>query len=177
MEHISQIIGANAHEVLPGVWLGNKVSSENVEFLQEANIVAIFNCTKTIPFTIGPWRLYRIPVDDNLRDEEIRNLSLWSFEIAYKIMNERKNGPILIHCHAGMQRSAASLAIYMISVYRCTAQEAIDYIQKKRPIAFRPSANFRRAIEEFEHTLRTMIRESANPLMYSRRPFPTSVPM
>jgi len=174
MEHIKEIIGVNAHEILPGVWLGNKASSENVEFLQEAKIVAVFNCTKTIPFTMGPWHMYRIPVDDNLRDEEIRNMSLWAFEISYKIMNERNRGPILIHCHAGMQRSAASLAIYMISMYRCTTQEAIDYIQKKRPIAFQPSANFRRAIEEFESALRTMIRESPNPLIYNRRPFPIS---
>jgi protein-tyrosine phosphatase len=95
-------------------------------------------------------RKYRVPVDDNLQPEEIRNLELWSYEIVYKMTREYQTGqPMLIHCAAGMQRSAACVAMFLIATKNMTPDQAISYIRARRPIAFRPSANFREAIEGF----------------------------
>jgi protein-tyrosine phosphatase len=94
---------------------------------------------------------YRIPVDDNLEEEEIRNLELWSCEIAFKILGEYKTGkPVLVHCMAGMQRSAASVAMMMIVHLNLHAQEVMQMIRAKRPIAFYPRANFGRSIDTFD---------------------------
>jgi protein-tyrosine phosphatase len=94
---------------------------------------------------------YRIPVDDNLQPEEIRNMTLWSQEAVYKVMQEHNQGQtMLIHCHAGMQRSAAIMAMYLIATRGYSAQQAITYVQEIRPIAFRPRANFRDSIIEFD---------------------------
>jgi protein-tyrosine phosphatase len=89
-------------------------------------------------------------VDDNLQPEEIRNLELWSYEVVYKITREYQTGqPMLVHCAAGMQRSAACLAMFLIATRNMTPEQAIAYIRQRRPIAFHPNANFRKSIEGF----------------------------
>jgi protein-tyrosine phosphatase len=53
-----------------------------------------------------------------------------------------KGQPVLVHCFAGMQRSCALVACYLINYHNMTPNEAIDYIKSKRPIAFFGQVNF-----------------------------------
>jgi rhodanese-related sulfurtransferase len=141
----------DAHEILPRLWLGNIKAAMNEEFIKQHNIVVVFNCTKNLPFSpIIPVK-YRIPVDDNLKEEEIRNMELWSAEIAYKIIAEYNQGrTILVHCAAGKQRSAASIAFMLIAYLKIRGMEAMNKIKERRPIAFTPRANFERSIDYFD---------------------------
>lgn len=141
-----------ANEVLPRLWLGNAQSSMDPQFIQQNRIQVVFNCTKNHPFSHLIPIQYRVPVDDNLQEDEIRNMDLWASEIAYRILYEYRQGrTILVHCAAGMQRSAASIAFFLICYRQFHATEAIQFIRERRPIAFRPTANFGRAIESFDH--------------------------
>ena len=138
-----------ADEIVPGLWLGS-YKAANQHWLGEKGVKAVFNCTKDIPFVHTIQRKYRVPVDDNLQAEEIRNLEHWSYEIVYKITREYQTGiPILVHCAAGMQRSAACVAMFLMATRNMTPDQAMEYIQERRPVAFRPSANFGPAIEGF----------------------------
>lgn len=129
-------------------------AAKDETFLRQESIETVFNCTKDIPFHHSIRRRYRVPIDDNLEQEEIRNLELWSFELIYKLMKEYKAGrPILIHCAAGMQRSAAVVAMFLIATQGMKWEEAIQYIRQRRPIAFYPSANFLQSIRGFEGSL------------------------
>jgi protein tyrosine phosphatase len=141
----------NADEILPNLWLGNVRSSMDEDFIRENGINVVFNCTKNLPFSpIIPYK-YRIPVDDNLQEDEIRNMELWSSEIAFKIVTEYREGRvILVHCMAGMQRSAASIAFMLIVHVRMHALDAMKFIKERRNIAFHPRANFGRAIDYFD---------------------------
>jgi len=144
-----------ADEVIPGLWLGSRYAALDGEYLKEKRIRAVFDCTKDIPFHTSIPRQYRVPVDDNLQPEEIRNLELWSYEIVYKIAMEMRRGEkegtaVLVHCAAGMQRSAASVAMYLIATKGMTTDEAIRFIRSKRSIAFTPAANFEKSIRGFE---------------------------
>ena len=152
--------GNAADEILPGLWLGNIVASDDGGFLVKNRINTVFNCTKNIPFHEAVRNRYRVPVDDNLQEEEIRNMELWSFETVYKLRLEHKKGPVLVHCHAGMQRSAAVVAMYLIATKRMKTEEAIQYIKERRPIAFSPSANFLRSIQGFEREFDKSVRPS-----------------
>jgi protein-tyrosine phosphatase len=144
-------VDANAHEIIPRLWLGNAKASMDEDFLRRNNIVVVFNCTKNLSFSpIVPIK-YRVPVDDNLEEEEIRNMELWSAEIAYKMMNEYVEGKtILVHCMAGMQRSAASVAFFLIAFLKMRALDAMKMIKEKRRVAFYPRANFGRSIDYFD---------------------------
>jgi protein tyrosine/serine phosphatase len=146
--------------IIPRIWLGNKRAAADSDFLQRQNIQTVFNCTKDLPFSprIQPQHQYRVPVDDNLEAAEIRNMAQWSPEIVHKFLQEYRQGNnILVHCHAGMQRSAAVLAMVMIAMYGYSAEQVMTFIRSKRPIAFFPEANFKAAILGFEQSLRASL--------------------
>ena len=143
----------DAHEIVPGIWLGNKRASENEKWMNQKNITVVFNATKDIPFSTSIKKQYRIPVDDNLQPEEIRNMTLWSHEAVYKLMMEHNKGQnILVHCAAGMQRSAAIVGMFLVATRGMSWQQAIAYVQGIRPIAFRPSPNFRDSLMAFHNS-------------------------
>ena len=151
----------NANLILPRLWLGNRNAALDNRFLEANNITVVFNCTKDIPFTNLPVAKYRVPIDDNLQPVEIKNLLDWSPEIVFKVLNEYKQGKtILIHCYAGVQRSAAVMAMTLIVLMRSPSSVVVPFIRKKRPIAFFPQANFGRSIVEFEKRLN---KEAVNP--------------
>ena len=169
----------NADEIIPRLWLGNVRASQDEDFIQRENIDVIFNCTKDLPFLYEERRYssttkdlpfmfnipkqYRVPVDDNLQEEEIRNIELWSPEIAHKLLTMYNKGhTILVHCYAGMQRSAACVAILLIALKHISAEDAMNYIRSRRPVAFQPRANFGRAIAFFERDFFTRILPSIN---------------
>jgi rhodanese-related sulfurtransferase len=141
----------DAHEIIPGIWLGNRRAALNDKWLKEKNITVVFNASKDIAFSPKIQKQYRIPVDDNLQAEEIRNMTLWSHEVVYKLMKEHNQGnTILLHCAAGMQRSAAIMAMYLIATKGMTWNQAIPFVQGIRPIAFTPQANFKDSIIAFD---------------------------
>ena len=152
-----------ADEVVPGLWLGSRYAAQNPEYMKERRIRAVFNCTKDIPFDTSIPRQYRVPVDDSLQEPDIRNLELWSYEIVYKIAHEMHRAEadgtaVLVHCAAGMQRSAASVAMYLIATKGMTADQAVSYIKSKRSIAFKPSINFEKSIRGFEASFNKEVR-------------------
>ncbi len=141
----------NAHEVVPRLWLGNKKAAADEAWLQEHHVTVVFNCTKTLPFAHSIRRMYRVPVDDNLEPEEIANLRSWAAETQTKLVREYNAGrTILVHCHAGMQRSAAVVAMFLTTMYGLSADEAMAYVKSKREVAFFPSANFEPAIRQWD---------------------------
>lgn len=144
----------NADQILPNVWLGNLKAAQDPVFLRNAGIQVVFNCTKDAPFHSSIRRRYRIPVDDNLQEQEIRNLELWSYEIVYKMLQEYKQKrPLLVHCHAGMQRSPAVVAMFLMTLYRISTDQAKAFIKKERPIVFFPQANFEASMRGFERSI------------------------
>lgn len=141
----------HAHEILPGLWLGDRQASVDEEFLKQNRIRVVFNCTKDLPFSPLIKEQYRVPVHDNLEEEEIHNMELWSKEIVYHLLREYKSGKvILVHCMAGRQRSAAVVAMGLIAYLNIHALDAYQYIKDRRPAAFHPRANFGRAIDYFD---------------------------
>lgn len=159
MEAIKQMFRNNADEILPGLWLGNFQSSQDEVFLKTRGIETVFNCTKDLPFHMSIQNRYRVPVDDNLQASEIRNMELWSYEIIYKLIREMKKGkPVLVHCAAGMQRSAAVVAMYLMVTQGKNWNQAYSHIRQRRAIAFFPAANFEKAIVGFYNSYQKEIR-------------------
>lgn len=140
-----------ANEIIPRLWLGNAKASMDSEWIKKQGITVVVNCTKDRPFSPLIPIKYRVPVDDNLEEAEIRNMELWASEIAYRILRDYQQGHvILVHCAAGMQRSAAAVAFFLIAYLQGHASDVMTFIKERRPIAFHPSANFGRAIQAFD---------------------------
>jgi protein-tyrosine phosphatase len=148
----------DADEIIPNVWIGNARTALNPAWLSRNKIQVVFNCTKTAAFHPSVPHQYRVPVDDNLQPAEIQNMSRWAPEIAYKILREYKAGHrILIHCHAGIQRSATATAFFLMVLTGRPLIQVMYLIQSRRRITFQPTANFAAALREFEEQVRTQI--------------------
>ena len=135
----------NANLIIPRLWLGNFESSQNLDFLKKNRITVIVNCSKDLPFLELPGVYkYRVPVHDNLKQEEIIAMIGWIQKIV-PLLDEhyQKGRSILIHCAAGMQRSAIVMLSYLYQYHTKSAPRAYNIIKLKRPIAFTPSMNFR----------------------------------
>ena len=149
----------DADEIIPGVWIGRWQPALNGDWLKKNGIQAVFNCTKQVEFHPSIPYQYRIPVDDTLRPAEINNMEAWAPEIAYKMLREYKAGhPMLIHCHAGMQRSTTACAFFLMVLSGRPLIQVMHLIKDRRPIAFEPSPNFASALRGFEELVRNQIR-------------------
>jgi dual specificity phosphatase 12 len=147
-----------ADEIIPGVWIGDLKDAANGAWLASKGIQTVFNCTKTLPFHSSIRNQYRLPVDDNLQPSEINNMTAWAPEIAFKILREFNQGhPMLIHCHAGMQRSTTACAFFLMILTGRPLIQVMYLIQSRRPIAFQPRPNFSESLRHFEKQVRTQI--------------------
>lgn len=149
---------ANANEIIPGVWLGDIDASQDAAWMKRQGIQTVFNCTKQVPFQASVPYQYRVPVDDNLQPAEIQNMERWAPEIAYKMLREYRAGhPMLVHCHAGRQRSATAMAFFLMVLTGRPLIQVMYLIQSRRPVAFQPRPNFATALRAFEEMVRNQI--------------------
>jgi protein-tyrosine phosphatase len=162
-------------EIMPGLFLGNQHSSEDPDILKRVSIVV--NCTKHIKFTDSSKINIRIPVNDPGNSDHLRIDALADSDdqkimlkalipVIELIAKYRKRGAgVLVHCHAGMQRSAVVVACYLIRYgywvaphdltdrqFRIAKMEKIiSLLIKKRPVVFNGglSINFQPALLRF----------------------------
>ncbi len=140
-----------ANEIIPRLWLGNRSAALSEDWLREHGITVVFNASKDIPFANVARHQYRIPVDDSLEEEDIHNMAMWAPEIIYNVLKHYYAGDtILVHCFAGMQRSAAIVVMTLIAMKQIPAEQAIAFTRQRRAIAFHTGVNFERSIKAFE---------------------------
>jgi len=135
----------NATEILPRLWLGNMEASQDQAFLRKNQITVIINCTKDLPFLpLSGIYKYRVPVNDDLQKTEINAMVGWLDKILPIIHHHYQQGrAILIHCFAGMQRSAIVTYSFLYAYYLRDPKATYNFIRSKRPIVFRPFINFK----------------------------------
>lgn len=141
----SQDQNAPAHLILKNLWLGNLEAAQDHDFLTKSGIKLVINCTKDLPNyheNDKNIQYIRIPVDDSLLKKDFIVMTDYLFHIIPYLDQVLKNNiSVLIHCYAGMQRSACVVAAYLIK-NKVPLYKAIHFIQKKRNIAFTPQINF-----------------------------------
>lgn len=142
----SQRAEQDAHEIIPNLWLGNKVAANNASFMKTNKIAVVFNCTRDIDNYFEkkmPYiKYYKLEVDDSLEKKDINIMTEFLFSyvpvLDYYVKN---NIPVFVHCYAGMQRSACMVAALLV-YNRVKLPNAINYIQTIRKVAFTPQINF-----------------------------------
>jgi len=128
------------HEIIPNLFIGNYRSPE-----YSTQFDLIVNCTKHLPITF--LNTIRISVDDHPSETRSLIKHVRESNVLEKIHQSLfDNKKVLVHCHAGMQRSCAVVAFYLLKYYNTTPEEVIRYIREKRSIAFQPEPTFREAI-------------------------------
>jgi protein tyrosine phosphatase len=70
------------------------------------------------------------------------------FAACFDFINNTE-GAVLVHCMAGISRSATIVIAYLMKEKQMGFQEAYAYVKKKRSIVF-PNSGFRHQLREFE---------------------------
>ena len=140
-------------QIIPQLWLGDKLISQKKSFFDDKNITVVINCTKEIKFMDNKIT-YRLDIDDDLSTITMQKMYSEIYKIIDFIDNEiEKGNNILVHCLKGKQRSANIVAAYLMKYSRINYTAAMKYIQSKRPICFTPSNNFEMVLKKIEKDL------------------------
>lgn len=126
--------------ILGPIFIGNKDAAK--QYSQYFS--TIVNCTPSLPFAehVRTHKI-RIPIDDDPRLANQMYDIIQKTQVLDTIHHCYKNNKkVLVHCHAGMQRSCCIVACYLIKYHDFTPQQAIAFIRTRRAIAFLPEANF-----------------------------------
>ena len=150
---------AKYNKVLDRVYLGNFQAAKDKEFFKSKRIRAVLNCTRDIQNHFASNKdieYMRIPVEDSLKQKDYDLMYQYMpciVEFINKHVNIQKNN-ILVHCWAGRQRSAISVAAYLVSKHGMNVHDACHLVMDKRPEAFHfgKSLNFDQALNKFYKT-------------------------
>jgi protein-tyrosine phosphatase len=136
------------HIIVSHLYIGN------IDSLKSASLFRyIVNCTRHIS-SIPTIETTRIGIHDDPNESATLLKEIESTHVLEKIHNSRTKGQnVLVHCHAGMQRSCAVVAMYLIKYHGMTPEEVFRFLPTKRPIAFLPEPTFRKAIYDFYNSL------------------------
>lgn len=145
------------------LWIGSARDAADDAWLEEHDIGLIVNCTRHLPFTELPdVKKIRVAVHDDPSENGnmLEALPRATLEIARALENGVN---VLVHCHAGMQRSAtvAAAALYRMGVG--SMKDTVISIRRQKGETFPPGRpdglpTFFDALREWE-----LRRKKANP--------------
>lgn len=140
------------------LYIGDVRDANDASFFANANIRCVVNATKTLPNPFTERVSYH---NIRVNDDGCEN----SFECMFNALpsvtayihdalNQRK--PVLVHCHQGVQRSAAVVAAYCMRYHGMDVYDAIDFVRRYRTQSFSIQVNFIKSLQAFEVYLRHM---------------------
>jgi protein-tyrosine phosphatase len=145
----------HAQQIVPGLWLGNRHTIIGEEDFLKNNkidlVISALTNEEYDDYMIGPldfdgllW--YRLVIDDEAEENIEMHFDFVHFVIK-KALAENKR--VLVHCSAGVSRSAALVAAYLMLEDGVTTEDALRYIATSRPY-INPNDGFRRKLKELE---------------------------
>ncbi|XP_036309506.1 dual specificity protein phosphatase 10 [Pipistrellus kuhlii] len=146
------IENAELTPILPFLFLGNEQDAQDLDAMQRLNIGYVINVTTHLPlyhYEKGLFSYKRLPATDSNK----QNLRQY-FEEAFEFIEEAHQcgKGLLIHCQAGVSRSATIVIAYLMKHTRMTMTDAYKFVKGKRPI-ISPNLNFMGQLLEFEEDL------------------------
>lgn len=98
----------------------------------------------------SPWIGHEFfPMKDSKSNDDNYDLMIAAIKTISNIRKKHKHKKILVHCKAGVSRSATCVAGYIIKEYNVSAKDAIDKIRKNRHKA-NPHPELIKLLEKYE---------------------------
>ena len=95
-----------------------------------------------------------VRVNDDLKEDSMRILEQALDPVVEGIRGAMERGlPVIVHCHAGRQRSAAVIAAYIMKYEGLDLDATVRYMKARKPDVFRPKINFFPVLEKFQGAL------------------------
>ena len=137
------------NEILPGLFLGSTEAANNLLLLQSQSIthilVSAMECKPSFP---EQFHYLHLKLGDAVGSDLISSLP----EALAFISAALEGGKILVHCFAGVSRSASLVVAYVMRTLRLTVQEAVTFVKTHRP-CISPNPGFRLQLRLLEDEL------------------------
>ncbi len=135
-------------EIIPNLFLGGETVAEQ-KLLEDKGIKNVISAMNAPPLFSDPINQIIIPIDDTIN----QNISQ-HFEQTYLYIRDclEKNKPVLVHCHAGVSRSAAIVISFIMRDRKMKYDDAIAFVRKVRKCV-NPNLHFVLELRSFESCL------------------------
>lgn len=148
----------NANLIVDNLWLGNWEAAIDADFLDRAGIRGIICLNRRMKddetvcaYMKRDIKELHIGIDDQ-PGEPIRK----EFAMCYQFIENMRGAPVLIHCTAGISRSATIMTSYLMRKKHMTFEDAYDLVQSRRPIVS-VNPGFRQQLLKYEKELRAQV--------------------
>lgn len=125
-------------EVYPNIFVGNQISAENIQFLKDIGITHVLNCCSSSSENLHCYMKANIKFKGfDLEDAFNENISRYfddGIEFIDDCLTKNPPGKILIHCFAGISRSATFSIAYLMKKLNFSLNDAIVQIKKNRNV-------------------------------------------
>ncbi|KAH7131256.1 protein-tyrosine phosphatase-like protein [Dactylonectria macrodidyma] len=147
----ASLVNPTISMIEPGLYLGDRTSSYDIQTLTENKISAIVSLTrKKLAVWSSPQNRELVPENRHLiipcMDTSTQDIIFRMPEICDFIDAQRGNGAdgknVLIHCTAGVSRSATVVVAYLMRRDRKSSNDALAAVRKKRNIRPNPGFQF-----------------------------------
>ncbi|CAI9620938.1 unnamed protein product [Staurois parvus] len=149
-------------DILPFLYLGSAYHAARRDMLDALGITALLNVSSDCPNHFeGHFQYKCIPVEDNHKAD----ISSWFMEAIEYIDSIKDNhGRVLVHCQAGISRSATICLAYLMMKKRVKLEEAFEFVKQRRSI-ISPNFSFMGQLLQFESQVltTTCATEAASP--------------
>jgi len=149
-------------EVVPGLWLGSQEAFFDADLLERneiSHIITVMStyvdevgdrvpCPSTEPHLFSQGEMMRlvIPVEDSPTENLLQYFPRSTEFIMAALCT---SGKVLVHCLAGVSRSPAVVAAFLMEAYGLSPQQAINKIRESRPLV-RPIVGFWDQLQVYE---------------------------
>lgn len=132
-------------EVVPGLWIGDLPSALDVQGLKAKSIFSVVTAMRGKVTIHATFNKYQINIDDSA-DEDVLVHFLPSISFIQKELDKGRG--VLVHCQAGISRSATIVTAFLMYTRRLDATAALEMIRKVRPNV-EPNEGFLHQLEIF----------------------------
>eukprot|EP01122_Echinamoeba_exundans_P005154 TRINITY_DN15326_c0_g1_i1.p1 TRINITY_DN15326_c0_g1~~TRINITY_DN15326_c0_g1_i1.p1 ORF type:complete len:230 (+),score=33.87 TRINITY_DN15326_c0_g1_i1:23-712(+) len=139
--------------VMPGLFIGSQDASRNLPALVEAGVTHIVNAAAGAVDNAYPSLFKYLSLD--MLDIPEFDMNPY-FEETWQFVESAvgSGGGVLIHCNAGISRSATLLISYLIKYNKMTYDDAYQVVKVARP-AILPNGGFQKTLRQLEKKILT----------------------
>ncbi|KAF8636906.1 hypothetical protein AX17_003157 [Amanita inopinata Kibby_2008] len=132
-------------EIIPGLWIGDLPSALDVKYLRTHKIYSILSAMRGRITINETFIRHQISLDDT-EDADVLVHLLPSIHFIQAELDKGRG--VLVHCQAGISRSATIVAAYIMYTQNSDTESALKLIRKARP-NIEPNQNFLQQLEIF----------------------------
>lgn len=135
-------------EIIPRLYLGN-VESSSPYWRRKFNISAVVRLSNGPAISPEDTDIFRISIEDS----PLENISQHFFDVIRFIDEARyMHRNVLVHCMAGMSRSATIVIAYIAYHFQWPIDKAYEFVRRKAPW-IEPNVGFIQQLLDSEHRL------------------------